>query len=52
MSKKNLEENMEKNVSVQDIPDLVRVENVSVDTMQEKCMELTHAVYPHDKILR
>lgn len=41
---------MAKNTDIPNIPDLVRIENVNLDGMQEKCMEMTHAVYPHDKI--
>ena len=32
------------------MPDLVRIENKSLDDMQEICMDLTHSVYPHDKL--
>lgn len=35
---------------IADIPGLVRIENTDLDEMMEKCMELTHAVYPHDQM--
>jgi len=33
-----------------DIPNLCRIEDTPKEDMQEICMEMTHAVYPHDKI--
>lgn len=33
-----------------DIADLMRIETFEKDEMQAHCMELTHAVYPHDQI--
>lgn len=41
---------MTKNYDISTIPGLIRTENVELDEMQEMCMEMTHAVYPHDKI--
>ena len=35
---------------IEDIPGLRRIEDFNRDQMFETCMELTHAVYPHDKM--
>lgn len=32
------------------IPNVRRIENFSKDQMNAECMELTHAVYPHDQV--
>lgn len=32
------------------IPDLVRIENTTLDQLQFQVMEMTHTVYPHDDI--
>ena len=37
-------------IAIDQIPDLCRVENTSKGDMQERCMEMTHAVYPHGTI--
>lgn len=37
-------------VYLNDIPDLIRVESAPKEIMQDHCMEMTHAIYPHDKI--
>ncbi len=37
-------------LNINEIPEVKRVENFSKDEMQAHAMELTHAVYPHDKI--
>jgi hypothetical protein len=36
--------------SLSEIPGLMRIETFSKDDMQAECMELTHAVYPHEQI--
>lgn len=41
---------MTENIDISTIPNLVRIENVNLDGMQEKCMEMTHSVYPHDAL--
>lgn len=37
-------------ISLDTIPDLCRIENVQKEDMQERCMDMTHSIYPHDKI--
>ncbi len=32
------------------VPNLIRIESNDKNEMQERCMEMTHAMYPHDKI--
>ncbi|OUS26134.1 SRPBCC family protein [Gammaproteobacteria bacterium 45_16_T64] len=41
---------MKPQCNIQDIPDLCRIEDTPREDMQEVCMEMTHSVYPHDKI--
>ena len=32
------------------VPNLIRIESNDKNEMQERCMEMTHSMYPHDKI--
>jgi hypothetical protein len=37
-------------IGIEAIPNLCRIEDTPKEDMQERCMELTHAVYPHDQV--
>ena len=37
-------------MDIAEIPNLMRIETNNKDDMEEMCMEMTHSVYPHDKI--
>ena len=41
---------MKSTLPLAEIPGLRRIETFEKDEMQSLCMELTHAVYPHDQI--
>lgn len=41
---------MNRTLPLAEIPGLKRIETFSKDDMQAECMDLTHAVYPHDQV--